>query len=136
MRIQFELPEEDREHLVYLEGRGLAWETIIEGNSKWLTIHNWPVPLGYNYERVSMSLLIPNGYPDAQIDMAFFLPALQRKDGKSIKATEHIQTIDGKGWQRWSRHRSGQNPWRPGEDNLSTHLSQVRHWLEHEFQKG
>lgn len=136
MRKQFELPEEDRGHLEFLENQGLSWEAIVEGNAKWLIIHNWAVPAGYNHGQVSLALSIPTAYPDAQIDMVYFFPALQRKDGQSIKATASMQSIDGKAWQRWSRHRTGQNPWRPGIDNLSTHLSQVNNWLEREIPKG
>jgi hypothetical protein len=83
-----------------------------------------------------VALSISSAYPDAQIDMAFFSPSLQRKDGKPINATSHIQLIGGKNWQRWSRHRTAENKWRPGIDNISTHLTQVKHWLEREIPKG
>jgi hypothetical protein len=38
-----------------------------------------------------------------------------------------------KRYQQWSRHRTAQNPWRPGLDNVCTHLLQVNNWLEREF---
>ena len=45
-------------------------------------------------------------------------------------------TIMGQEFQRWSRHRTGQNPWRPGIDNLHTHLSLVEEWLLREVNRG
>ena len=67
--------------------------------------------------------------------MAYFHPALRRQDGKGIPATESTENVDNKTFQRWSRHRTGENPWRPGVDDVSTHLAQVKHWLVREFQK-
>ena len=64
--------------------------------------------------------------------MAFFFPALARLDGKAINAATPLQR-DGKTFQQWSRHRTGQNPWRPGEDDVSTHLVLVEYWLEKEL---
>jgi hypothetical protein len=36
-------------------------------------------------------------------------------------------------FQQWSRHRTQQNAWRPGEDDISTYLSLVDDWLRREF---
>jgi hypothetical protein len=55
-----------------------------------------------------------------------------RADGVPIKALAQ-QQIDGTGWQRWSRHRTPQNPWRPGVDSVATHLVLVDQWLLREF---
>ena len=57
--------------------------------------------------------MIPPLYPDAQIDMAYFKPFLARTDGRAIQnLTECV--IQREKWQRWSRHRTQQNPWRMG----------------------
>lgn len=136
MRREFVLPEEDMEYLGCLEREGYVWETVAEGSGQWLIVHDWPVPDGYNHAKVDVALMIPRNYPDAQIDMAYFHPWLDRKDGKPIKATNSRQGLCGIEWQRWSRHRSAQNPWRPGVDNLSIHLTLVTNWLEREFMKG
>ena len=40
----------------------------------------------------------------------------------SIGATKAKQVIDGRTYQRWSRHRTAQNPWRVGVDGLDTHV--------------
>lgn len=135
MRRQFHLPEADREHL---DARGLPWETIADAayaGYRWLLLHNFPVPAGYSASYVTAAIAISSGYPDAQLDMVYFHPLLARIDGHSIGALSP-QPIDGKTFQRWSRHRSYQNPWRPGEDDLAAHLALVEHWLEREFAKG
>lgn len=131
MRKQFELPSFDAK---YLETTGLAWETIVESSGRWLLLHNRLVPRGYTVEHVSVALQIPAGYPDAEIDMAYFHPDLTRSDGKPIGAADARQDLDGKSFQRWSRHRTGESAWRPGDDDISTHLVLVDDWLEREFQ--
>ena len=135
LRRQFDLPRDDRKHL---NARALPWETLKEpvrnGIRLWLLIHDWPVPNGYNRNEVTVAIMIPPSYPTAQLDMAYFLPALSRADNHSIASTSET-SIGGKTFQGWSRHRTGQNPWRPGLDNIATHLSMVECWLEREFEK-
>lgn len=130
MRRQFDLPSFDTD---YLGSIGLDWETIVEGPGRWLLIHKWPVPTGYTVENTTVALQIPPGYPEAQIDMAYFFPALARKDSQPIGRTESAQALDGKSFQRWSRHRTNEAPWRPGEDDVATHMGLVDDWLEREF---
>lgn len=129
MRRQFQLGESDVAHL---ESLGVPWETIINGGSQWLIVHRFAVPPGYTVETVVVALLIAPGYPDVQIDMAYFSPALVRTDGKAIPQITD-QAIDGKTFQRWSRHRTDADPWRPGIDNVGTHLVQVGEWLRREM---
>ena len=73
-------------------------------------------------------------YPDVQVDMANFFPALGRKSGKSIKALTN-RVLDGKNWQQWSRHRVEPDAWCPGIDNVESHLRFVTAFLEGELQK-
>jgi Prokaryotic E2 family E len=131
MRRQFQLPEED---IIFLNSLELPWETIVDQGMEWVIIQNYPVCLGYIIENVTLAIKLETGYPRTPLDMAYFFPALQRKDGKGINAIS-VQPIDGKLFQRWSRHRTPQNPWREGIDDLSTHLSLVSFWFEEEFKK-
>jgi hypothetical protein len=131
MRRHFRLPADDES---YLEATGLQWETVSEGGLKWLIIRDRPLPAGYATERAHTALLVAPGYPDTEIDMAYFDPPLVRRDGAPIGALA-VQQLDGKQWQRWSRHRTPQNPWRSGIDTLATHLVLVDHWLAREFTK-
>lgn len=130
MERDFELSGEDIE---YLESRERDWETIKEGENRWAIIHRFAVPGGYNHTETSVALLLPAAYPDVQIDMAYFHPALARADAKAIRNLSD-QPLDGKTWQRWSRHRPA-DAWRPGVDNIETHLLYVTAFLESELQK-
>lgn len=128
MRRQFRLPAGDEE---YLQSLGVQWEAVIEGGSRWLLILNAVVPPGYNVACVLEAHLIDPNYPDTQIDMVYFFPALARTNGQLIRAVS-TQVIDGKPFQRWSRHRTADNQWRRGIDDISTHRLLVSYWLERE----
>jgi hypothetical protein len=132
LRLDFRLPELDE---AYLDSLGLSWETFLEGSTRWLIIHGWKVPPGYNHTQVSLALLIPANYSDSEIDMVYFKQHLARTDGRVIGALS-TQTIGGIQWQRWSRHRTPVNPWRIGIDDVASHLTLIDEWLRREFSKA
>lgn len=132
LRLEFRLPEADE---TYLNGLGLQWEAVLEGSSRWVVIHDWKLPFGYNHETTSLALLIPDSYSDSQIDMVYFKDNLARSDGHSINALS-TQPLCGTVWQRWSRHRTSQNPWRIGVDDVASHLALVDDWLRREIAKA
>lgn len=133
MRRDFQLPEEDAE---YVESLGRPWETVKEkvqnGETLWLIVHGWPVPPGYNHATAIAGLILPASYPDGQIDMVYFCPHLGLSCGKGINNLTPRQ-FDGKDWQQWSRHRTAENPWRAGVDNVATHFLLVDYWLNREL---
>jgi hypothetical protein len=131
LRTQFPLLAEDEK---FLQDYGLPWETVVDG-SQWVLIHDYPLPSGYNNSHVTAAIRMETGYPASQLDMVYFHPPISRKDGRAIGATGSMQSIDGKSFQRWSRHRTAQNPWKPGQDNLGTHIILIEEWLEREFKK-
>ncbi|SRR5579885_1479692 len=130
-RRQFQLSEAD---VQFLNDYGLDWEAISDG-SKWVLLHRFPTGSGYNHAEVTAAIRIESGYPVAQLDMVYFYPPLARKDGKPIARTETMQPLDGKSFQRWSRHRTPQNPWKAGFDSLETHIHLIEDWLQREFEK-
>jgi len=129
MRRAFQMPEEDEECLAAC---GRPWEAITEGPAKWLIFPDYPIPQGYNHQSVTAAVRVPPSYPDDQIDMIYFHPPLALTTGKPIRQLSTVQ-LDGKTFQQWSRHRTGVNPWRPGLDNVCTHLLQANNWLEREL---
>ncbi len=131
MRRAFQLTEEDEECLAAL---GRPWEAIIENNVKWLLFPDYPIPEGFNHRAATAALRMPPSYPDDQIDMVYFHPALAPVNGKGI-AQLSMCALDGKQYQQWSRHRTQANPWRVGLDNVCTHLLVVTCWLEKELKK-
>lgn len=125
----FSLLERDR---LFIEQMGYKYELIRQVNQCWLVIHNYKLPKGYQTETANLALLISTNYPDVQIDMAYFLPALKLETNRVIPQTQHSVSINNEIYQRWSRHRTRLNSWRPGVDDISTHLFSVKNWLERE----
>ena len=131
MRRDFELLADDA---AFLDECGYSWETVVDG-SQWVLLNNFPVPPGYVHTAVTTAIRLETGYPDAPLDMVYFHPALTRTDGAKIPATEEVQLVEDYPYQRWSRHRTPQNPWIPGQDSLATHIMLVEDWLEREFER-
>lgn len=128
-RRQFNLPEVDSQ---YLDSLGLKWETVISNSHRWVLVHQYPIPKGYNHTSVTVGLALQPSYPDTQIDMAYFNPHLLREDGKRIGSLTSL-SFANENWQQWSRHRTPENQWRRGYDCIETHLLLVNEWLEREF---
>ena len=131
LRRDFDLLPQDEK---FLEEYGLPWETISDG-SQWVLIHEFPTHDGYNHLRVTAAIRMETGYPNTELNMVYFFPTLARKDGRVIGATQDKQVINGKTYQRWSRHRTAQNPWRPGVDGVDTHVFLIEDWLAREFER-
>lgn len=130
-RRDFELPSVDRQ---FLDNYGLPWEAVSDG-SQWVLVNGLLLPTGYAQDRATAAIRIEVGYPNTPLDMVYFHPAISRRDGRPIGATNSTQRIEGKVFQRWSRHRTQQNPWRPGVDDLEAHMILIEDWLEREFEK-
>lgn len=129
MRRDFDPRPED---LAFLNTYGRPWETISD-HGHWVLIHKFKTHEGYNHQSVSVAVRLETGYPDAGLDMAYFHPALARKDDRQIAGTDYVREIDGIAYQRWSRHRTNTNPWKAGEDGLETHVLLIEDWLAREF---
>ncbi len=129
-RIQFDLLPDD---LKFLKNEGLRWEALMVGNVGWILVYDFPIPDGYNIPKTCLALMLPASYPSTEIDMMYFHPELRRLDGREIRALA-THTVDNKNFQRWSRHRPS-GMWRPGVDNLETHVLAVTEWLNQELSK-
>ncbi len=130
-RRDFALPADDMQ---WLDQLGLKYELVREGGALRVVVYNFPLCNGYNVPNASINVRIEAGYPDTQIDMVYFHPPLSRTDGRAIGAVSP-DNFDGKTWQRWSRHRTPANPWRPGVDSLATHFALIGEWLSREIRK-
>lgn len=125
----FALPAEDQDYASHISD---DLELVLDGGRRWVLLHNFPVPEGYNLDKVTAAVLLPVGYPQSAPDMVYFYPALALTSGKKIHASEATETIQGQIYQRWSRHFLPQEPWRPGVDSLETYALMIRGWLERE----
>ncbi len=131
LRSMFSLIEDDYE---FLKVNGYEYEAVSENRVNRLIIYNFNVPPGYNVSTSNLYLRIEPNYPDTEIDMFYFYPHLQKIDGKMIEALIY-EDFDGKSWQRWSRHRSGENKWRPEIDCVRTHVELINEVLKLELKK-
>ncbi len=122
-RRKFVLSPDDTE---YLDNAFPGWEAI---DGRWILLHDFPIRQGFTVEKVTAAIKIPATYPVTRLDMVYFSPAVLRADGKPIGATQYSETIDGKPFQRWSRHYAP-GEWQPNEDNLATHVMAIRDWLD------
>lgn len=127
MRRAFMLPEEDVD---FLDSKSLQWETINYGGCQWVLLHDFLLPKGYNHETVTAAIQITSSYPTSQLDMVYFYPSLRREDNVVIGAADQPMEIEGKTYQRWSRHY----PWKAGLHSLATHIQSIELWLLREFQ--
>lgn len=119
---------------IFLERYGLPWEIITDGCT-WVLLHNYPLPPGFSEPKVTLAIRLEAGYPFTALDMMYVYPWLSRTDGRPIGQANVSQLLDGKSFQRWSRHRTGDNPWVAGEDSLETHLYLVEEFFRVEVAK-
>jgi hypothetical protein len=109
----------------YLDRLGLCWETVTEGEQRWLLIHDYPVPAGYTVAVTELALLLPPTYPQAAVYGFYAYPPLALPTGRPIDRTQMRGTIRGREFHGWSRHRGPNDPWNPTKDNVATHLAMV-----------
>jgi hypothetical protein len=119
---------------LFLKSLGQRWEVIRDG-SIWVLVHDYALPEGYVQKTVILAVRIEAGYPAAPLDMMYVYPAVSRLDGKAIRQTEVLQPIDQKQFQRWSRHRTPDNPWLSNQDSLETHMYFIEEAFRAEFTK-
>ncbi len=109
----------------YLNETSVRWETVVDGGRRWLMLHDYPVPPGFNHGAVRLALEIPPTYPGAQIDMFYTNPPLLLASGSAIDCTHIAASIGGEHFNGWSRHRGPGSEWNPVSDNVITHLALV-----------
>jgi hypothetical protein len=130
-RREFKLLKGDE---AFLNALGLRWEAVDHNGVQAVIIYGGPLPAGYNVATADVHVRFSSGYPDTQLDMAYFAPALARTNGRGINNLS-ITAYDGRDWQQWSRHRTNASAWRAGIDDLSTHMALVEDWLAAELRK-
>lgn len=120
LRRDFNLLEKDE---TYLERRNLAWETLIRNRKRWLILRKFSLPNGYDKDSVSIAMDIPDTYPAAAMDMFYCFPSLKLENGRSPDKTDAQIEIEGKQYQRWSRHLNGATRWNPQTDSVISHIA-------------
>lgn len=131
LRRDFDLDDRDRQ---YLDKRGIAWDTVMQGAGRWVILRLFPLPTGYTVSVADIAIQIPATYPIAALDMFYCAPFLQLTSGRLIPQTQGRQTLDGQTYQRWSRHRQGETVWNPNADSLITHIAIIDESLSREVE--
>lgn len=121
LRRQFALQTKDEKFLATMP---LRWEAVIDEGRRWLLLHDFIVPAGYQIGTITLAIEVPGPYPHAELDMFYCSPALALKSGATIPQSDVQQVILGEPFQRWSRHRENA-VWSPADDSVITHLGLV-----------
>jgi hypothetical protein len=115
------LPEADRDSL---SATGYDYTIDRVGEQVHVVIRNFPLPR-YNPQCADLLIIVPNGYPNAKLDMFWTFPDVSLPNGDiPLTANVHEQ-LGGRNWQRWSRHIAD-GKWRSGVDNLRTYMTTVK----------
>lgn len=117
-----------------LAERGMEWEAIVDGGRRWLLLYDYPLPAGYNVVRVTIAVEVPTSYNSAELDMFYCHPHLTKVSGGQIPQTQVHEMIRGISYQRWSRHRGAGSRWRPGRDNVLSHLALIDEAIRREVE--
>jgi Prokaryotic E2 family E len=119
------LPLNDQE---FLRESFAGHQLVREGTVVCVIIPAFALGGGFTAPQADLLLRLPAGYPDVPPDMWWFSPAVQRKDGRPIAATQVREHHLSRDWQRWSRHL-GAGQWRSGIDGLQSYLALVKREL-------
>jgi hypothetical protein len=120
------LPDADT---AFLNERGLAYEVLNDSGMTCVILKGWPLPSGYDHPCSDLLIRLSPGYPDVHPDMWWFDPPVRLANGTALPATDVMQQLLGRNWQRWSRH-FGSGQWHPGVDGLESFLALIRQDLE------
>lgn len=119
----------------FLNAKFPSWEAVVDGGRQWIVLPDFTLPPGYSVQKVRLALEIQPTYPAVEIDMFYLFPAVTLNSGAQIPAADAMVAIRDQQFQRWSRHRTPAGPWKPGYDNVKTHMALVDNALLKEVQQ-
>jgi len=119
------LPEIDRE---FLASKGYKHRVKRVGQDIHVMIDDFSLPSAYTPQSATMLIILPAGYPNANLDMFRTIPDVKLANGNWPERADVRETHAGVSWQRWSRHFN--TAWRQGVDNLRTFIASIKHELD------
>lgn len=115
------LPDADEE---YLAAKGISYELLPGASEIFFIAKDLAIsPTKWDRAQTDLMLRIPNGYPNAGLDMFWVDPPLQLRTGGYPVSADHFENHAGRRWQRFSRHLA--TAWRPGVDGIGSFLALV-----------
>jgi hypothetical protein len=115
------LPEADEE---YLAAKAISYQLLPGASEVFFIAKDLAVsPTKWDRAQTDLMLRIPNGYPNAGLDMFWVDPPLQLRTGGYPVSADRFEDHAGRRWQRFSRHLA--TPWRPGVDGIGSFLALV-----------
>jgi hypothetical protein len=116
--------------VAYLADVGLRYDVVVDGGFPCLILFDYRLPAGYTAATTDLLIRLPPGFPDAAPDMWWCCPPIRvaATDEYPI-ASDVMEPILGRVWQRFSRHVSP-GAWQPGRHSLGTFLLLIRTDLE------
>lgn len=126
------IPQELSRDLEQLRALGYAVEGVTELPGETLVVFSaFKLPDGkYNMETCRLLVRVPQGYPNAAIDMFYTQPNLLLASGAPARQSDVLEELGGAVWRRFSWHRNV--AWKPGVDTLTSYAS----FIEDNFARG
>src|SRR5580704_1557526 len=97
------VPEVDRD---FLSEKGYKVRAKRVGADVHVVIEGFPLPKAYTPPAVNLLIILPAGYPNANLDMFRTIPDVKLANGAWPINANAREVHDGVSWQRWSRHFS------------------------------
>lgn len=118
--------------VAYLDRLGVRWETCLGTDGlRYLLIHDYELPTGYNHRHVQLAIQVLPGYPVEPLDSFYLYPPVTLLSGALPPNVQLTAQIDGLGFQGWSRHRT-MTPWNAQADNVISQMALVEGCLDKE----
>ena len=95
------LPEVDRD---FLSAKGYEFSVKRVGADVHVIIDQFPFPAAYVPCTAKLLIILPAGYPNANLDMFRTISDVKLTDGRWPRNADNREIYDGVSWQRWSRH--------------------------------
>lgn len=93
-----------------------------EGGAHYLVVPDFPLPGHWSQARVTLMVVLPNGYPMAPPDMFWVDPYLRLPNGAEAAGAQCVETHLGRQWQRFSWHYTDGQAWNPARSSLLSHI--------------
>ncbi|HUX00694.1 MAG: E2/UBC family protein [Phycisphaerae bacterium] len=112
--------------LRHLQILSVAYSLTISDDYRWVIVHDFLVPPGYNWSYIDVLVEIPWDYPCSPLGVGgshVFVPPDLRYRGRTLRDL-HPEITPG--WGRWAWFCYERVAWDPYRDNLVTFLETVR----------